>query len=146
VSSLPLRTFNPQEDFTDLGVGIGRNFSDMDQVWAWVQIPVADRWLVTPEAVFQRQGEGKIDAPYPPLVNGNQITPMFLIGTVEKTARVGVSVSGSEGPVDLVGSLGFNHVVNDQNQPGVTADRVVARIFLALRWRRQGAFRASDAR
>ncbi len=146
VSSLALRTQNPQENFTDLGVGIGRNFSDMDQAWAWVQIPVADRWLVTPEAVFQRQGEGKIDTPYPlPDANGNQITPMFLIGTVEKTARIGVSVSGTEGPVDLVGSLGFNHVVNDQNQPGVTANRVVARIFFALKWGRQGAFRASDA-
>ena len=147
VSSLALRTADPQENFTDLGVGIGRNFSDMDQLWGWVQIPVADRWLVTPEAVFQRQGEGKIDDPYPlPDANGNQITPMFLIGTVEKTARIGVSVSGSEGPVDLVGSLGFNHVVNDQNQPGVTANRVVARILLALKWRRQGSFRDEAAR
>jgi len=64
--------------------------------------------------------------------------------SAEIVVSIGVSVSGAEGPVDLVGSLGFNHVVNDQNQPGVTANRVVARIFLAFKWRRQGSFRASD--
>ena len=141
VSSLALRTFNPQENFTDLGVGIGRNFSDMDQFWAWVQIPIADRWLVTPEAVFQRQGEGKIDDPYPPLVNGNTVVPMLFIGTVEKTARLGMSLSGRAGPLDVVGNVGVNHVTNDQNQPGVTANRVVARVLVALRWGRQGVFR-----
>jgi hypothetical protein len=141
VSSLALRTFNPQENFTDLGVGIGRDFSDMDQLWAWVQIPVADRWLVTPEAVFQRQGEGKIDDPYPPLVNGNTVTPMLFIGTVEKTARLGMSLSGRAGPLDVVGNVGVNHVTNDQNQLGVTANRVVARVLVALRWGRQGVFR-----
>jgi hypothetical protein len=142
VSSLALRTANPQENFTDQGVGIGRNFSDDDQLSASVTIPALRSWLLTPELTFQRQGEGKIDDPYPRLdANGNQITPMFLIGTVEHTYRVALGVSGREGPLDLSANAGFHHVTNDQNQPGVTANRFVARIKATLAWRRGGVLR-----
>ena len=142
VSSLALRTANPQENFTDQGVGIGRNFSDDDQLSASVTIPAVRSWLLTPELTFQRQGEGRIDDPYPgPDANGNQITPMFLIGTVEHTYRVALGVSGREGPLDLSANAGFHHVTNDQNQPGVTANRFVARIKATLAWRRGGALR-----
>jgi hypothetical protein len=140
VSSLALRTANPQENFTDQGVGIGRNFSDDDQLSVSVTVPALQRWLLTPELTFQRQGEGKISDPYPlPDANGNQITPMFLIGTVEKTYRVAVGVAGREGPLELSGNIGLHHVTNDQNQPGVTANRVVARVKATLAWHRSGA-------
>ncbi len=142
VSSLALRTFNPLEDFSDQGVGIGRNFSDDDQLSAFLTIPAGHLGLLTPELTFQRQGEGKIDAPYPPLdANGNQITPMFLIGTVERTYRIALGVSGREGPFDIAANGGFHHVVNDQNQPGVTANRFVGRIKVTLDWRRHGPLR-----
>jgi hypothetical protein len=142
VSSLALRTLNPQEDFTDQGVGIGRNFSDGDQLSALLTIPAGHLGLLSPELTFQRQGEGKIDAPYPlPDANGNQITPMFLIGTVERTYRIALGVSGREGPFDIAANGGVHHVVNDQNQPGVTADRFVGRIKITLDWRRRGQFR-----
>ena len=144
VSSLALRTANPQENFTDQGVGIGRNFSDDDQLSFSLTVPALRQWLLTPELTFQRQGEGKIDDPYPPPdANGNQITPMFLIGTVEKTYRVALGISGREGPLELAANAGFHHVTNDQNQLGVTADRVVARIKATLAWRRSGALRTS---
>ena len=139
VSSLALRTANPQENFTDQGVGIGRNFSDDDQTSVQVTIPALRSWLLTPELTFQRQGEGKIDDPYPRSdANGNQITPMFLIGTVERTYRVALGLSGREGPLDLTANAGFHHVTNDQNLPGVTANRFVARIKATLAWRRGG--------
>jgi hypothetical protein len=142
VSSLALRTGNPQENFTDQGVGIGRNFSDDDQLSAFLTIPAGHLGLLTPELTFQRQGEGKIDTPYPlPDANGNQITPMFLIGTVERTYRIALGVSGREGPFDIAANGGFHHVVNDQNQPGVTANRFVGRIKVTLDWRRHGSFR-----
>jgi len=139
VSSLALRTFNPQENFTDQGVGIGRNFSDDDQLSAALTIPAGHVGLLTPELTFQRQGQGRIDAPYPPLdANGNQITPMFLIGTVERTYRVALGISGREGPFDIAANGGFHHVANDQNQAGVTANRFVGRIKITLDWRRRG--------
>src|SRR5262245_33159630 len=140
VSSLALRTQNPQENFTDQGVGIGRNFSDDDQLSVSVTVPAARQWLLTPELTFQRQGEGKINDPYPPPdANGNQITSMFLIGTVEKTYRIALGVAGREGPVELAGNAGFHHVTNDQNQLGVTANRFVARIKVTLAWGRSGS-------
>jgi len=142
VSSLAFRTANPQENFTDQGVGIGRNFSDDDQLSASVTIPALRSWLLTPELTFQRQGEGKIDDPYPrPDANGNQITPMFLIGTVEHTYRVALGVSGREGPLDLAANAGFHHVTADQNRLGVTANRFVARIKATLAWRKGGVLR-----
>lgn len=142
VSSLALRTANPQENFTDQGVGIGRNFSDDDQLSASVTIPALRSWLLTPELTFQRQGEGKIDDPYPRLdSNGNQITPMFLIGTVEHTYRLALGVSGREGPLDLAANAGFHHITNDQKRLGVTANRFVARIKATLAWRRGGVLR-----
>lgn len=142
VSSLALRTGNPQENFTDQGVGIGRNFSDDDQTSLQLTIPALRSWVLTPELTFQRQGQGRIDDPYPlPDANGNQITPMFLIGTVEHTYRVALGVSGREGPFDLAANAGFHHVTNDQNRAGITANRFVARIKATLAWRRGGALR-----
>lgn len=141
VSSLALRTGNPLENFTDQGVGIGRNFSDDDQLSVSLTVPVARSWLVAPDLTFQRQGEGKIDDPYPPPgPNGTQVTPMFLIGTVEYTYRLGLAVTGRQGPLEVRAGAGFHHVTNDQNQPGVTANRIVARIQATLAWRRHGAF------
>ena len=64
-SALVLRTFNPFEGFTDNGVGLGRNFSDMDQLTLNVSMPLASRWLVTPDFTVLRQGEGDINAPFP---------------------------------------------------------------------------------
>lgn len=138
VSSLALRTANPLENFTDQGVGIGRDFSDMDQTGAAVTIPVRQTWLLSPELVFQRQGEGRINAPYPPLVNGLQVQPMLFIGTIEYTYRLGLGVSGREGPLDLLATAGLNHVTNDQNQAGVTANRFVAQFQATLALRRRG--------
>ncbi|HEU4587702.1 MAG TPA: hypothetical protein VFS11_03595 [Gemmatimonadales bacterium] len=138
VSSLALRTANPFEDFTDQGVGIGRNWSDMDQTGFAVTIPVRQRWLLSPEVVFQRQGEGRINAPYPEPVNGVQTQPMLFIGTIEYTYRLGLGISGREGPLDLLATAGVHHVTNDQNQPGVTANRFVAQLQATLAWRRRG--------
>ncbi len=139
-SSLAFRTGRPEENFTDQYVGIGRNWSDQDQLSGLLTLPVAQTFLVTPELTFQRQGEGRINDPYPPLdANGNQATPMFLIGTVEYTYRAALGVSGTRGPLSVVGNLGFHHVRNDQHQAGVTANRVVARVRVLLAWRRGGS-------
>ena len=64
-SSLAFRTLNPFENLTDGGVGLGRNFADMDRVTLTVSVPAGTRWLVTPELTLQRQGEGEINDPFP---------------------------------------------------------------------------------
>lgn len=131
VSSLAFRTFNPQENFTDAGVGLGRNFSDVDLTLFRVTLPVRDRWLLTPEVALQRQGQGAIDTPYP---SGTTLenTPALFIGTVERTWRLGLGLSGSWGPLALTGSGGLHYIQNRFNQPGVNKTRFEARLQATL--------------
>jgi hypothetical protein len=142
VSSLALRAFNPADNFTDGGVGIGRNFSDQDQITFRVTLPVRDEWLLSPEVTLLRQGEGRINNPYPvPDANGVLPTPALFIGVVERTYRAGVGLSGRTGPLDLVASAGLHHVVNSGHQEGRTVDRVEGRIQATVGLRRRGTFR-----
>ena len=135
VSSLALRAFNRAENFTDAGVGIGRNFSDYDQLVLRVSMPAFRRWLVTTDLTAIRQGEGRIEDPYPegPDLIG---TPALFIGTVERTLRAGVAISGRTGPLDLSAEGGFLRITNAGHVEGATDDRFEARIqaTLGLRW------------
>jgi hypothetical protein len=142
VSSLALRSFNPAENFTDGGVGVGRNFSDQDQFSLRVTVPVRDQWLLAPELVVLRQGEGRIDDPYPvPDANGVLPTPALFIGVVERTYRAGVGVTGRAGPLDLTVNAGFHHVVNRGHQEGNTVNRFEGRFQATLGLRRSGVLR-----
>jgi hypothetical protein len=142
VSSLALRAFNPHDNFTDAGVGIGRNFSDNDQLTFRLTLPLKTRWLVSPELTLLRQGEGEINDPYPvPDANGVLSTPALFIGVVERTYRAAVGLSGGVGPLEVIGEAGFHHVVNDGHQPGVNEDRFVGRVQAALGFSRRGVFR-----
>ncbi|MEO8089702.1 MAG: hypothetical protein ABI703_05345 [Gemmatimonadales bacterium] len=139
VSSLALRAFDPADNFTDAGVGIGRNFSDYDQLSLRVTLPVRSRWLVSPELTLLRQGEGRINDPYPvPDAAGVLSTPSLFIGTVERTYRAAVGLSGRTGPLDLAANAGFHHVVNSGHQAGRTVDRFEGRIQATLGFSRGG--------
>ena len=142
VSSLALRTFDAFENFTDAGVGTGRNFSDMDLALLTASAPVKRAFLVSAELAVQRQGEGRIDAPFPARnAEGNIDVPGIFIGTVEHTYRIGLGVTGRYGPVDINGNAGLNHVTNDQNRLGVTANRFVGRIRVTLALSRRGVLK-----
>jgi hypothetical protein len=142
VSSLALRAFNPTENFTDAGVGIGRNFSDQDQLSLRMSVPVRGQWLVSPELTMLRQGEGRINDPYPvPDANGVLDTPALFIGIVERTYRAAVGVSGRSGPLDLLADLGFHHVVNSGYQEGRTDNRFEGRLQVTLGLSRRGVLR-----
>jgi hypothetical protein len=142
VSSLALRAFNPADNFTDGGVGVGRNFSDQDQLTIRATLPVRAEWLISPELTLLRQGEGRINDPYPvPDPNGVLATPALFIGVMERTYRAGVGLSGRSGPLDLVASAGFHHVVNSGHQEGRNVDRFEGRIQATLGLRREGELR-----
>lgn len=136
VSSLALRAFNNAENFTDAGVGIGRNFSDNDQLTARLAVPFRASWIVSPELTLFRQGEGRIEDPYPvqPELAG---TPALFIGTVERTLRAGLGVSGREGPLELSGDAGIHHVTNAGHVEGERETRFEARVQVTVgigRW------------
>jgi hypothetical protein len=137
-SSLAFRTLNPFENLTDGGVGLGRNFADMDRLTVRVSLPVANRWLVTPELTVQRQGEGDINDPFPATPAEAGGIPQLFIGTVERTWRAAVALSGRRGPLDLSATAGVHHVVNAGNQEGNTDNRFVGRLQVTLGLSRGG--------
>jgi hypothetical protein len=140
-SSLAFRTANAFENFVDAGVGTGHNFTDMDLLAVSASIPVATGFLLSPNLAFQRQGAGRINDPFPERnAQGAIDVPALFIGTVEHTYHVGLGISGRYGPLDVTADAGFHHVTNDQNQPGVTADRFVGRIQATIGWGKRGAF------
>jgi hypothetical protein len=142
VSSLALRAFNPHENFTDAGTGIGRNFSDYDQLSLRLTVPVMERWLVSPELTVLRQGEGRISDPYPvPDAGGVLATPSLFIGVVERTYRAAVGLTGAAGPLELTGDAGLHHVINDRHVAGRTEDRFVGRIQATLGFSGRGVLR-----
>jgi hypothetical protein len=128
ISSLAYRTTDSAQSFLDKGVGIGPHFTDNVTVTASLAMPVANRWTVTPDLTLLRQGEGRIDAPFP---SGQAFTdtPEILIGTVATTFRVGARVSGRIAGFDLQGDLGLNHTSNADNQLGVSRTRLEARVL-----------------
>ncbi|HJP56447.1 MAG TPA: hypothetical protein VJ847_05395 [Gemmatimonadales bacterium] len=145
VSSLALRTFNPTENFTDAGVGLGRNYSDNDQLTLTVSLPAGLHWLVTPELTLLRQGEGAIDDPYPPFGSaGLQATPTLFIGTVERTWRAAIGITGRQGPVDLTANAGFHHVVNAGHEAGTSLNRFEGRLQVTIGISRRGALGVGD--
>jgi hypothetical protein len=137
-SSLAFRTIDPFENLTDGGVGLGRNFADMDRVTVTVGIPVRDRWLLSPELTLQRQGEGDINDPFPASPEEAGALPQLFIGTVERTWRAAVGVSGRQGPLDLRASAGLHHVVNAGHRAGDTDNRFVGRLQATLGLSRRG--------
>ncbi len=131
-TSTAFRAFNPGENFTDAGVGIGRNFADNDQATATVSMPVRGAWLLTPELTLLRQGEGRINDPYPARGLPRGETPELFIGTIERTLRAALGVSGRQGTLSLAGNIGFHHVTNADNIAGRTRDRVEGRVIATL--------------
>jgi hypothetical protein len=137
-SSLAFRTLDPFENLTDGGVGLGRNFADMDRVTVTVSVPAGTRWLFTPELTLQRQGEGDINDPFPATADEAGAIPQLFIGTVERTWRAAVAVSGRQGPLDLRATAGLHHVVNAGHLEGNTENRFVGRLQATLGLSRRG--------
>jgi hypothetical protein len=140
-SSLAFRTLSPFESFTDAGVGLGRNFDDMDQTTVTTTMPVGTRWLLTPELTLLRQGEGRITDPFPTSAGAAGDIPQLFIGVVERTWRAAVGVRGRQGPLDLRASAGLHHVVNADHQEGHTVNRFEGRLQATLGLSRGGTLR-----
>ena len=137
-SSLAFRTLNRFENFTATGVGLGRNFADMDQLTVRVTVPRGTRWLVTPELTLLRQGEGRITDPFPTTDAEAGVIPQLFIGTVERTWRAALGVSGYEGPLELRATAGVHHIVNAGHEEGRTVNRFEGRLQATLGLGRAG--------
>ncbi|MFN0179415.1 MAG: hypothetical protein ACKVZ0_11505 [Gemmatimonadales bacterium] len=127
ISALAYRTIDSAQSFVDRGVGIGPNFTDLIRVDARVEVPVGTRWILAPELTWLRQGEGRIDAPFPagPALTA---TPELLIGTVAGTVRIGASLAGRVRGVSLQGAAGWQRTTDADHIVGRRNDRFEARL------------------
>ena len=105
---------------------------------AVVTLPLRGRWLIAPELALLRQGEGRINDPYPGTREARLATPALFIGPVERTWRAAVGVSGREGPFRVTASGGYHHVVNAGNVVGATRDRLEGRVLVTVGAERSG--------
>ena len=140
-SSLAFRTLDPFENFTDAGVGLGRNFDDQDQLTLTLSVPRGTRWLLTPELTLLRQGEGRINDPFPTSAAEANAIPQLFIGVVERTWRAALDLRGREGPLDLHLNAGLHHVVNAGNDEGRTVNRFEGRLQATLGLGARGVLR-----
>ena len=137
-SSLAFRTLDRFENFTAQGVGLGRNFADNDQLTLRLTVPRGTRWLVTPELTLLRQGGGSLDDPFPASDAEADALPQIFIGTVERTWRAALGVSGYEGPLELRASAGLHHIVNAGHEEGRTVNRFEGRVQATVGLGRRG--------
>jgi hypothetical protein len=139
-SSLAFRTFDPFENFTDAGIGLGRNVADNDQFSLMVSVPATPTWLLTPELTLLRQGEGRLTDPYPAgTARGD--TPQIFIGVVEKTFRAAMGVSGRQGPLEVSANLGLHHIRDAGHVAGRTKTEVEGHIQFTVGVSRGGTLR-----
>jgi hypothetical protein len=140
-SNLAFRTSNPSDNFQDAGVGLGRGYPDMDYLSLSVSIPVMHHWMISPDAVFQRQGPSRITDPAPTDPDEIRNTPAFLSQPIEYGYRLGVVFSGRQGPFDIQGSGGLYHVTNEGNIVGASDTRFVGKIQALLRIGKRGVLK-----
>lgn len=136
-SALAFRTTNPDENFTERGVGLGRGFADNDQVTAGVTRPVTPSLVGGLDLTFLRQGQGRLTDPY------DAILPMkgIFLGTVERTLRLAGRIHGTLGVLAVQGEVGLSHLTNAEHRAGRTLNRMEGRLSAQLRVGTSGKFR-----
>ena len=101
-----------------------------------VSAPVAG-WMVSPELTLLRQGEGRINDPWPTW-QALADTPTLFLGTVERTWRAALDVSGRHGPLALHLNAGVHRLQNADHVEGRRRTEFVARLQATLGTRWQG--------
>jgi len=132
VTNLTYRTPNPAEAVMRLGVGLGRNYSDYDQLTLRGSLLTGPSVLVTPEATLIRQGQGDFRLPYPP-VAAYPTTPGFLAGVVERTVRLACGVQLDRGPIGITGNGGVHLISNADHITGNDKTQWVGTIAMTVR-------------
>jgi hypothetical protein len=127
VSALAYRTIDSAQSFIDRGVGIGPHFTDLLRAELRLGVPIGLGWLVTPGLTWLRQGEGRIDAPFP---SGEALssTPELGIGVSATTWRAGVAVAGSFRGIQVQGEAGWQQTRNADHIVGRSRTRFEGRV------------------
>jgi hypothetical protein len=126
----------PAAQYTSLGVGLGQEFSDYDELRIGTDLALLPYTTLRAYGAYRRQGQGDYHLPFPQ-PEAYPVTPGFLQGIVERVARAGVEGGGMVAPgVELTGDVGVNHITNWRHLTGVTRNMVAARV--KLQWTPRG--------
>jgi len=137
VANLTYRTPNPAEAVESRLVGLGRNFSDYDQVTLRASLLAGPGVLLQPEATLLRQGEGDFRLPYPPVASYGT-TPTLFAGVVERTVRLAMGAAWQHGAWGLSGNGGVHLIHNAAHVAGASDTKWVGSLTLAYRFHVQG--------
>lgn len=132
VTNLAYRTPSPPETVMRRGVGLGRNFSDYDQLTLRASVVLGPGVLATPEATLLRQGQGDFRLPYP-AVAAYDSTPTFLSGVVERTVRFALGARWHGGGWSIVADGGAHLIRNAGHVAGRHDTRWVGSIGVTHR-------------
>ena len=135
VSNLTYRTPNPSETYSMLGVGLGRGFSDYDEIKVGADLAVVPRTPLRLYVARRRQGEGDYRATYPPAVD-YATTPGIFSGVVMGVTRVGVAGASRWMDFELSADVGVNRSTNYLHVSGASDTSFEGRLKLSVepRW------------
>jgi len=137
VSNLAYRTPNVAERYSIYLTGLGRDYSDYDEVRVGVDIALVPRVPVRVYAAHRRQGEGDFRKLYPDKALYST-TPIFLDGVIWTVNRIGVSGAAMIGrDFRVQGDAGVNQNKNRMNDRGYDLTEFEGRVRLTWvpRWR-----------
>ena len=137
VTNLTYRTPNPAEAVMRRNVGLGRNFSDYDQLTVRASVIAGPGVLLAPEVTLLRQGQGDFRLPYP-TVAAFPSTPTFLAGVVERTLRLALAANVGRGRWSIAADGGVHLISNADHVSGVNRTRWVGRVQVMWRAKQEG--------
>jgi len=137
VANLTYRTPNPAEAVESRLVGLGRNFSDYDQLTLRAGLLAGPGVLLQPEATLLRQGEGDFRLPYPPAA-AYGTTPTLLAGVVERTVRLALGAAWQRGAWGVSGNGGVHFIHNAGHVTGASRTKWIGALTLTYRFHLQG--------
>jgi hypothetical protein len=112
VSNLVYHTPNVSERYAIYGVGLGRGFSDYDEIRIGADIALVPRTPLRFYVARRRQGEGDYRLPYPDK-SAFATTPGIFAGTLWTTTRAAVSGAMTVGrDFSISGEGGVNRSTN----------------------------------
>lgn len=136
VSNLAYRTPSFAERYASFGIGLGRSYSDYDEVRLGADLALVPRTPLKVYVARRRQGEGDYRKSYPAIAD-YATTPVFLSGVVWTVNRVGLSGASSVSrDLQLIADIGINHVANRRNIAGndITAFEGRVKVIWVPRW------------
>ena len=132
VANLTYRTPNPAEAVMRQHVGLGRNYSDYDQLTLRGSLIAGPGALIEPEVTLLRQGQGDFRLPYPSVAQYPTTATLFS-GTVTRTLRLALAGHVAHGRWVLSGDGGVHLIHNGPQQT-----RWVGTVQLEWRTKKEG--------